>query len=93
MESVDLLETEVHQWYRQWINQKEKPTTIESTLAQCDEQFYPNIKSILRIYGCFPVTSCECERSISIRRLLKTYLRSTMGQEIWFGSHVHSQEL
>ena len=81
VESFDMLETEVHQWYRQWINQKEKPTTIVSTLAQCDEHFYPNIKTILRICGCFPVTSCECERSISILRLLKTYLRSTMGQE------------
>ena len=28
-----------------------------------------------------PVTSCECERSISALKLLKTPLRSTMGQE------------
>ena len=81
IESVDSLETEIHQWYRLWKDQKVKPRSIESTLAQCDEKFYPNIKTILRICGCFPVTSCECERSISILRLLKTYLRSTMGQE------------
>ena len=81
VESMDLLETELHQWFRKWKEQKQKPGTIESTLAECDEQFYPNIKTVLRICGCFPVTSCECERSISILRLLKTYLRSTMGQE------------
>ena len=28
-----------------------------------------------------PVTSCECERSISMLRLIKTPLRSTMTQE------------
>ena len=81
VESMDLLETELHQWFRKWKEQKQKPGTIESTLAECDEHFYPNIKTVLRICGCFPVTSCECERSISILLLLKTYLRSTMGQE------------
>ena len=81
VESMDLLETELHQWFRKWKDQTVKPGTIELTLAECDERFYPNIKTILRICGCFPVTSCECERSISILRLLKTYLRSTMGQE------------
>jgi hypothetical protein len=34
----------------------------------------------LRISAVFPVTNCECERSICTLRLLKTYLRSTMGQ-------------
>jgi len=28
-----------------------------------------------------PVTSCECECSISVLRLLKTSLRSSIGQE------------
>ncbi|XP_064406466.1 52 kDa repressor of the inhibitor of the protein kinase-like [Halichondria panicea] len=29
----------------------------------------------------YRLTSCECERSVSVLRRLKTYLRSTMGQE------------
>ena len=36
---------------------------------------------LLRIICTLPVTSCECERSISVLRRLKSYLRSTMGQE------------
>ena len=28
-----------------------------------------------------PVTSCECERSISLLRLVKSALRTTMGEE------------
>jgi hypothetical protein len=44
------------------------------------ELFFSNVATILRISAVFPVTSCECERSISTLRLRKTYLRSTMGQ-------------
>ena len=50
-----------------------------------DKLFFSNVSTILHISAVFPVTSCECERSISTLRLLKTYLRSTMGQDklIW----------
>ena len=88
VETMDLLETELHQWFQKWEDQTEKPRTIELTLAECDDRFYPNIKTILRICGCFPVTSCECERSISILRLLKTYLRST--KVVRFSTYVYT---
>ena len=81
VKSMDLLETELHQCFRKWKDQTEKPRAIELTLVECDERFYPNIKTILRICGCFPVTRCAGERSIKNFRLLKTYLRSTIGQE------------
>ncbi|XP_046863349.1 uncharacterized protein LOC124457103 [Xenia sp. Carnegie-2017] len=42
---------------------------------------FENIKVILRILGTLPITSCECERSISALRNLKTYQRSTMVEE------------
>ncbi len=31
--------------------------------------------------GTLPVISCECERSISMLKLIKTSLRSSMGQD------------
>ena len=37
--------------------------------------------SLLCIFSTIPVTTCECERSVSSLRHLKSYLRSTMGQE------------
>ena len=42
---------------------------------------FPNILCCLQLLGTLPVTTCECERSVSSLRILKTYLRSTMGQD------------
>ena len=39
---------------------------------------FPNIYIILRILATIPVTSCECERAVSVLRRLKTYLRNKM---------------
>ena len=53
---------------------------------------FQNIKVALRITGTLPVTSCECERSFSALRRLKTYTRSTMVAERLNGLallHVH----
>ena len=36
---------------------------------------------MLKILAVLPVTTCICERSISVLRRMKTYLRSTMTQE------------
>ena len=36
------------------------------------------IKRALKVLGRMPVTSCTCERSFSLRRLLKTYFQTTM---------------
>ena len=62
-----------------------KGSSIEEVLKMC-EQFdlkteFPLIYCCLKLLGTVPVTSCECERTISIIRLLKSYLRSTMSQE------------
>ncbi|XP_065658422.1 uncharacterized protein LOC136082936 [Hydra vulgaris] len=42
---------------------------------------YPFIEIALRIFLTLPVTVASCERSFSKLRLLKNYLRSSMGQE------------
>lgn len=52
-----------------------------SSLAYADDEFFPNLRQLL-IIGCTsPVSSCEAERSFSALRRIKTYLRSTMGEE------------
>lgn len=42
--------------------------------------FYPNIKRLLLIFATIPVTTCTSERSFSSLKRIKTYLRSTMGE-------------
>jgi len=42
---------------------------------------FPNIYQCLKIIGTIPVTTCECERSISVIRRLKDYKRTTMKQD------------
>jgi len=45
------------------------------------EDVYPNIEIAIRIYLSLPVTVASCERSFSKLKLIKSYLRSAMGQE------------
>ena len=42
---------------------------------------FPELSSVVHILAVIPATSCSAERSFSGLRRLKTYLRSTMGQQ------------
>ncbi len=68
------------------------PNTIPETVKMIDNTLFPNISSALKVLACIPITTCECERSVSKLRLLKTYSRSTMGASRLNGLallHVH----
>ncbi|KAL4104628.1 hypothetical protein QTP88_019922 [Uroleucon formosanum] len=52
-----------------------------TSMDQCNEIFYPNIKKILHIIPCLPVSVASVERSFSTLRKLKTWLRSNMDEE------------
>ncbi|CAF3343594.1 unnamed protein product [Rotaria sp. Silwood2] len=54
--------------------------TAIDAYVQCTEAFYPNIKVLLQIFSTLPVTTASTERTFSVLKLLKTYLRSTMSQ-------------
>ena len=62
-------------------------------MKQADLDFFPNVNTILRIAATHPVTTCECEQSISKLKLVKSMLKTTMVQERMNGLamlHVHS---
>jgi len=42
---------------------------------------FPLLSEILKLFMTIPTNTASCERSFSCLRRLKTYLRSTMGQE------------
>eukprot|EP00112_Aurelia_sp_Birch-Aquarium-sp1_P020815 Seg5447.3 transcript_id=Seg5447.3/GoldUCD/mRNA.D3Y31 product="52 kDa repressor of the inhibitor of the protein kinase" protein_id=Seg5447.3/GoldUCD/D3Y31 len=77
------LNAELDRWYAKWskVPQKDMPDRISSTLLQTDPLSYPNIYAELKIIATVPITTSECERSISVLRRLKTYLRGTMKQD------------
>jgi len=42
---------------------------------------FPNILIILRIFACMPCINVSAERSFSVLRRVKNYLRSTLSQD------------
>ena len=45
------------------------------------DNFLPAVTTLLRLFGTIPVSNATAERSFSALKRLKTYLRSTMGEE------------
>lgn len=73
------LETEFNLWANKWHHDNKLPSTAIEALARCDKDIFPNIFHLLRALCTLPITTSECERSISRLRMVKTYLRSSMG--------------
>jgi hypothetical protein len=78
--SICELEAEYNRWVCKWQHKEIVPSTAVEALKLCDRDIFPNIHQLLRLLCTLPITTAECERSISRLRTLKTYLRSTMGQ-------------
>ena len=91
--SPSTLNQELQLWHCKWQGfVGEAPDTPTKCLVHAPENLLPNVHRLLRLVGTIPVTSCECERSVSVLRRLKTYLRSTMGQKRLTGLallHIH----
>ena len=79
--SVKSIDVELDLWQNKWngdIEHAQELNTPEKVLAHTDYDYFPNIHTLLVIMATLPVTSCECERSISMLKLVKTALRSSM---------------
>jgi len=74
---------EVQRWENKW--KKEDVSTVPSSvieaLCACHADIYPNVYILLTILGTLPLSTATSERSFSTMRLLKTYLRSSIGNE------------
>ena len=82
MPSSSSLTQELHLWKCKWQRiSGELPDTASKALLHASVSMFPNIHCLLRIICTLPVTSCECERIVSVFRRLKTYLHSRMGQK------------
>lgn len=93
----DTAKQEIHKWKHHFQNHAGNlPATAKETLQSGFLGFYPNIQQMLSLYLTLPVTTCSCERSFSSLWRLKTWLRSTMGDERLSGlalMHVHQNNI
>ena len=89
------LSTELKSWESYWeMFHGRRPSTISDLLPFIDKMIFPNIYTALQIAATIPVTTCSCERSISVLRRLKTYLRNSMTESRMNGLallHVHRE--
>ena len=84
MPSINPIAPELHLWETFWKNfTGDLPKTINETLKIVHpmQETFPNMYCSLRLLATIPVTSCECERAVSVLRRLKTYLRNRMVEE------------
>ena len=56
------------------------PDTAIDAYIECSEAFYPNLKILLKIFSTLSVSTSTVERTFSVLKLLKSYLRSTMSE-------------
>ena len=68
----------VTKWKQQQAASTEIPNKLVDALHSCSAIEFPNLHVLLRVALTLPITSCECERSFSQLKLIKTSLRSTM---------------
>ena len=75
------LYVELDIWKDMWARCKEDvPSTLLQSLICCDQDTFPNLNRLFSIGCIIPVASCEAERSFSVFRTLKNFLRSSMGK-------------
>ena len=81
--SPHVVDVELLRCRRKWYSTEdaELPTRAVQIIAACDQEFFPNIHTLISILCTLPITSAECKRSFSTLRRLKTCLRSTMSSK------------
>ena len=69
----------VNEWKKEDVSTV--PSSAIDALCACHADFYPNVYILLTILSTLPVSTATSERSFSTMRRLKTYLRSSIGNE------------
>ena len=81
--NLDEFKRVIARWRTRWsiTPRDQMPTSLCETLDAVNSVLYPSIDTILCIMLTMPVTSATAERSFSVLRRLKTYVRSTMNND------------
>jgi len=78
-DSPEIWISEVEIWQRRLVGKNIRNAL--DALDICNADVFPNVHKMLRVMSVLPVTTTTNERSFSTLRRLKTYLRSTMGED------------
>ena len=81
--SSSSVKAEYERWKLKWLRipHEDRPRSAIEALNECSDTDYPKISILLQIFATLPVTSSTPERTFSVLKLLKTYLRSTRGED------------
>ncbi|XP_062595649.1 52 kDa repressor of the inhibitor of the protein kinase-like [Saccostrea cucullata] len=81
--SMAVFHTEVKRWITRWSLEDEEnmPSSLQDTLHSVNPDLYPNIFTVLSVLISMPVSTASAERSFSVMRRVKSYMRSTMSTE------------
>lgn len=74
------LKAELFIWKKQWESNNNPPKSAIESIQHCSD-LLPNIKTLLQLFATLPVTSATPERTFSVLKRLKTYLRATMTED------------
>ena len=81
------LDAELHLWYTYWLPKvkynklNDELLCIAKVLKMTDMTMFPGIYNCLKLLATVHVSSSQRERTISVLRRLKPYLRNTMCQD------------
>lgn len=81
--NYEVIDQELRFWKQKYqtASEKARPSTLAEAIKECNEHRYPNLFVLLKIAATLPVTSAECERTFSVMRRLRTWMRSSMSTE------------
>ncbi|KAJ8679037.1 hypothetical protein QAD02_014824 [Eretmocerus hayati] len=89
------LQSELNMWRLKWERIGFDPSRKAlEYLRMCDEDIFPIVHALLSIFVTLPLSSASAARSFSSLKRIKTWLRSTMGEERLVGLallHIHHE--
>jgi len=55
--------------------------TLNDVLQKIDQNVFANLYKLMQVALTLPISSATCERSFSVMRRIKTWIRSSMNQD------------